>query len=88
MNDFNSKLLTREILQQAKHITQENPKKNVKRFVKLGKIVIPLLMNHCLMENVGLEIKLKCAPIPSSGNKIIHITLKINPIPSQSVIYK
>ena len=57
MKDFNSKLLTKEIHQLAKHITQENPKKNVKRFVKLGKIVIPLLMNHCLMENVGLKIK-------------------------------
>ena len=57
MNDFNSKLLTREILQQVKPITQENPRKNVKKYVKLVKIAIPLLMNHCLMENVGLKIK-------------------------------
>ena len=57
MKDFNSKLLTKEIHQQAKHITQENPKKNAKSFVKLVKIVIPLPMNLCLMENVGLRIK-------------------------------
>ena len=57
MNDSNSKLLMKEIHQQVKPITQENPRKNVKKYVKLVKIVIPLLMNHCLMENAGLKIK-------------------------------